>query len=308
MGCYRITSGGIEQNAFDVDEATAVSTLQRAYEVGVRFFDSAPSYGNGQSHERMGTALGHLKGDELIIGTKLSGPPDDLDNYTYDSCMRSFEQTLKDLKRDYVHILQIHGRAMQRTDTVEEFEKRCWNQVFGKGLAYETLLKIREQGGCRHIGITADWAPHLQKALEHADFDSIEIAMHYNALCNVARETVLPVAERKNVAVIIATPLSDGRLVSLDAVAKNPHPGVDNDKAIEALGQVMGETGYSLSQVSLLYLLADPRVTSVIPGSSNVTELESNVAVASLNLLSDDQIQRLRTIGSTQRGHIGLVV
>ena len=199
------------------------------------------------------------------------------------------------------------GRCRERTPS-REFEKRCWNQVFGKGLAYETLLKIREQGGCRHIGITADWAPHLQKALEHADFDSIEIAMHYNALCNVARETVLPVAERKNVAVIIATPLSDGRLVSLDAVAKNPHPGVDNDKAIEALGQVMGETGYSLSQVSLLYLLADPRVTSVIPGSSNVTELESNVAVASLNLLSDDQIQRLRTIGSTQRGHIGLVV
>ena len=307
MGCYRITSGGVEKNAFDVDEATAVSTLQRAYELGVRLFDSAPSYGNGQSHERMGTALGHLKGDEVIIGTKLSGPPDDLDNYTYDSCMRSFEQTLKDLKRDYVHILQVHGRAMLGGDSIEEFEKREWNQVFGKSMAYEALLKIREQGGCRHIGITADWAPHLQRALEYADFDSIEIAMHYNVMCNVARETVLPVAERKNVAVIIATPLSDGRLVSLEAVAKNPHQGVDNDKALEVLGRVLDETGYSLPQVSLLYLLADPRVTSVIPGPSNVAELQSNVAVASLKPLNEDQVRRLRAIGSTERGHIGRV-
>ena len=307
VGCYRITSGGREKNAFDVDEKTAVSTLQRAYELGVRFFDSAPSYGNGQSHQRMGLALGHLKEDEVIIATKLSGPPDDLDNYTYDSCMRSFERTLKDLKRDYVHILQIHGRAMLGDDSVEEFEKREWDRVFGNGMAYEALLKIREQGGCRYIGITADWAPHLQKALEYADFDSIEIAMHYNSLCNVARETVLPVAEKKNVAVIIATPLSDGRLVSLDAVAKSPHPGVDSSKALEILGQVMNEMGCSLPQLSLLYLLADPRVTSVIPGPSNVFELESNVAVADLNPLNEDQVRRLRTIGSTERGHIGRV-
>ena len=71
----------------------------------------------------------------------------------------------------------------------------------------------------------------------------------------------------------------------------------DSAPAIAVLREVMAETGYTLPQLALLYLLDDPRVTCVIPGSANVAELEANLSVAALPRLSADIIERLRAVG-----------
>ena len=94
MGCYRITTN------MGVDRPTALATLQRAYELGVRFFDTAPLYGAGEADALLGEAFAHGPDDDIVIGAKLSGPTDNLWDYTYDNCMRGFEQTLRHLKRD----------------------------------------------------------------------------------------------------------------------------------------------------------------------------------------------------------------
>ena len=168
MGCYRITAD------MGVDRPTALATLHRAYERGVRFFDTAPLYGHGEADALLGEAFAHVPDDEIIIGAKLSGPTDNLWDYTYDNCMRGFEQTLRHLRRDSVHVLQIHGNPGWRG--LEADHRREWHDVFGQGMAYEALLRIREQGGCKYIGVTSHWSPHLQRCLEHAEFDSVEIA------------------------------------------------------------------------------------------------------------------------------------
>ena len=290
MGCYRITTD------MGVDRPTALATLERAYELGVRFFDTAPLYGHGEADALLGEAFAHVSDDEIIIGAKLSGPTDNLWDYSFDNCMRGFEQTLRNVKRDSVHVLQIHGNPGWRDLTADH--RREWYDVFGKGMAYEALLRIREQGGCKYIGVTSHWSPHLQRCLEHAEFDSVEIASHYNLLMNAARRTVLPVAERTSTAVVVATPLFAGRLVSLAALeAQGARWSGDSAPAIAMLREVMDETGYSLPQLAVLYLLDDPRVTCVIPGSANVAELEANLAVATLPRLSADTIGRLRTVG-----------
>ena len=98
MGCYRITTD------MGVDRPTALATLQRAYELGVRFFDTAPLYGAGEADALLGEAFAHVPDDEIIIGAKLSGPTDNLRDYSYDNCMRGFDQTLQHLKRDSVHV------------------------------------------------------------------------------------------------------------------------------------------------------------------------------------------------------------
>lgn len=290
MGCYRITSD------MGVDRETALTTLHRAYDLGVRLFDTAPEYGRGDADALLGQAFAHIPDDEIIIGAKLSGPTDDVRNYSYDSCMRSFEQTLGHLKRDSVQLLQIHGIPGWRNLRADE--QREWHDVFGKGMGYEALCKIREQGGCKYIGVTSQWSPHLQRCLEHADLDSVEIASHYNLLMNVAPRTVLPVAEGTTTSVIVATPLYDGRLVSLENLANRGvrHAG-DSTQAVAVLREVMAETGYKLPQLALLYLLADPRVTCVIPGSANVAELEANLQVTELRSLSEVMVRRLRAIG-----------
>ena len=290
MGCYRITTD------MGVDRPTALATLHRAYERGVRLFDTAPLYGHGEADALLGEAFAHIPDDEIIIGAKLSGPADNLWDYTYDNCMRGFEQTLRHLKRDSVQVLQIHGNPGWRDLAADH--RREWQDVFGQGMAYEALLKIREQGGCKYIGVTSHWSPHLQHCLEHAEFDSVEIASHYNLLMNAARRTVLPAAERTNTAVVVATPLFAGRLVSLAALeSQGVRRSGDSAPAAAVLGEVLAETGYTLPQLAVLYLLDDPRVTCVIPGSANVAELEENLTVATMPRLPADIIERLRTVG-----------
>ena len=291
MGCYRITSD------MGVDRPTALATLRRAYDLGVRFFDTAPVYGHGEADQLLGEAFGHMRDDEILIGAKLSGPPENARDYSYDSCMRSFEQTLQHLQRDSVQVLQIHGIPGWRD--LQADTQREWHDVFGKGMAYDALLKIREQGGCKYIGVTSQWAPHLQRCLEHVDFDCVESAGHYNLLMNVTPRTVLPVAERTDTSVIVATPLGGGRLVSLETLAaQGLRYAGDSAEAVAILREVLAETGYKLPQLALLYLLQDQRVTCVIPGPANVAELEANLTVADLPPLADDVIQRLHTVGS----------
>ena len=236
MGCYRITAD------MGVDRPTALATLERAYERGVRLFDTAPLYGHGEADALLGEAFAHVPDDEIIIGAKLSGPTGNLWDYTYDNCMRGFEQTLRHVKRDSVHVLQIHGNPGWRDLAADH--RREWHDVFGQGMAYEALLRIREQGGCKYIGVTSHWSPHLQRCLEHAEFDSVEIASHYNLLMNAARRTVLPVAERTNTAVVVATPLFAGRLVSLAALAaQGVRRSGDSAPAAAVLGEVTGRDG-----------------------------------------------------------------
>ena len=139
MGCYRITTD------MGVDRPTALATLHRAYERGVRFFDTAPLYGHGEADALLGEAFAHVPDDEIIIGAKLSGPTDNLWDYTYDNCMRGFEQTLRHLKRDSVQVLQIHGNPGWRDLAADH--RREWHDVFGQGMAYEALLKSVSKAG-----------------------------------------------------------------------------------------------------------------------------------------------------------------
>jgi D-threo-aldose 1-dehydrogenase len=290
MGCYRITSD------MGVDRDTALATLHRAYERGVRFFDTAPLYGSGEADALLGEAFGDTAHDDIVIGAKLSGPTEDVWNYRYDSCLRSFDQTLKRLRRDSVQVLQIHGIPAWRD--LEADARREWNDVFGKGMAYEALLRIREQGGCQYIGITSQWSPHLKRCLEHAAFDCVEIAGHYNLCVHAARETLLPIAEQTNTSVIVATPLAGGRLVSSEALLRLglPNQG-DPARAMETVRAVIAETGYTLYQIALLYVLHDPRVTCVIPGAANPAELDANLSVTTLPPLTEEQVERLRSVG-----------
>ena len=288
MGCYRLT------DEFDTAHDAAIATLQRAYELGVRCFDTAPMYGEGQCDQMLGEAFGHLSNDDVFIAAKLSGPPGDIGDFSYDKCMRCFDLTLKHLRRDSVPLLQIHGIPAWR-DLDKEW--KTWRSYFAKGMAYDALVKIREQGGCRYIGATSHMPLALADAIERHDIDCVETTAHNLATATGTR-TLMPVAERHGVSTIIASPLGNSCLVSLDKFAgtKGSVPGYDVDAAVQTLRDVMDQTGYELYQLALLYLLADPRVTCIISGPSNVTELEANFTVMNLPPLDEAIVERLRTV------------
>ena len=291
LGCYNLTADR------GVDRDTALATLQRAYELGVRFFDTAPMYGDGECDELLGMAFGHLGADEVLIGAKLSGPPGEhFGDYSRDSVLRAFDRTLRALRRDEVFALQVHGFASPRDIPRQTAE---WRALYEPGMAFEALLELKEQGACRYAGATNHNSVLLAEAVRRFPLEVVEIASHYNITSHVAPLTLLPLTEEHGVATVIANPIGGGRLVSLDAYRAATYLGaLPLDEAVGTLERLMRDTGLELYELALLYLLHDPRVTCVIPGPRNVAELEADVGVASRPPLADEQAAELARIGS----------
>ena len=128
----------VVQNAFGalpiqrVDMASAVQILRRAYEGGMRFFDTARAYSD--SEEKLGNAFEGLR-DQIFIATKTQAK-------TPEEFRRQLDTSLKLLKTDYVDIYQFHC-----ADT-------CWRPGDGSGM-YECMLEAKAAGKIRHIGVTA---------------------------------------------------------------------------------------------------------------------------------------------------------
>jgi L-galactose dehydrogenase/L-glyceraldehyde 3-phosphate reductase len=145
-------------------------SLARAFEAGITYVDTAPAYGNGASEENLGRALKAL-GARPVIGTKFRLPkamPRDIPA----AIAASLEESLRRLGRDSVDLLQLH-------DPVGVAEGYTLNEILGE--AMPALHRLREQGKCRFLGITALGSePALRQFLEAGLVDAAQIP--FNAL------------------------------------------------------------------------------------------------------------------------------
>ena len=121
------------------DRRKVLGAIEKALEMGITYFDTAPGYGNGESEEMFGEVLQGME-DKIFLATKVSFN-------TYDGVHRSVEASLKRLKRDYVDLLQIHGTSY----TDEQAD-----QIMGTGGMLEAMYELKECGMVRHIGFTSE--------------------------------------------------------------------------------------------------------------------------------------------------------
>ena len=127
--------------------------VERALELGVNYFDTAPLYGKGRSEEVLGLALEGVT-EPHYLATKVGYYPEPFD-YTRDAIWRGFEASLKRLRRDRVDLLQVH-----------EAEQAGREGIFGTERTLETLVDIRSQGLAKHIGLTGSDLPLMCEILE----------------------------------------------------------------------------------------------------------------------------------------------
>jgi aryl-alcohol dehydrogenase-like predicted oxidoreductase len=180
----------------DCTEEEAVAIIRRAVEAGVNYFDTAPSYSDGQSETRVGLGLKGLR-DKVWIATKTGGR-------TRDLALRDLEGSLKRLQTDYVDEWRMHN-IMQPHDL---------EAIFAKGGALEALLEAKEQGLIRKISISAHTDPRLlAEAIRRYPFDSALVALsaldHF--IYSFAHDFV-PQAVEKGVAVIGMKVMGLGKL------------------------------------------------------------------------------------------------
>lgn len=259
--------------ARDAPRAEAEALVDRACETGVRYFDTAPMYGLGESERRYRTPLARLDRPEFVLSTKVGrllqedagGAEPWRFDFSRDGVLRSFETSLERLGLDRVDILLVHDPDDHADQAMRE--------------AFPALIELREQGVIGAIGAGMNqWEMELRFARE-LPLDCFLLAGRYTLLEQGALAEFLPHCEANGISVIAGGPYNSGILASdLDDSANYnyrtaPPAVLDRARAIKA---ICDRHGVALKAAALQFILAHPAVAAVIPGAASVAEVEEN--------------------------------
>lgn len=234
------------------DRFDPVELANAAIDAGVRYFDTAPSYGNGQSERNCGEVLAHRR-KEVFLATKTG-------QRTYDGAMREFESSLARLRTDRVDLLQIHGARVGE-------DLLAWGKPGG---VFRALEKLREQKVVRFLGVTGhESADVMCQAINAYDFDTVLTTFNPTVKRRAYAEKVLPLARRKRMG-ILAMKVMGGALGSL--AVGNP---IKNDGKPHHDDAPRQATANEL----IRYVLGLP-ITVAVVGMSSLEQLRVNVAAA----------------------------
>ncbi len=200
------------------DEDKAIEALTRALDLGITYIDTAHSYGDGKSEERIGRLMPERR-QQITLATKISAR-------TADDARRQIELSLKRLRTDHLDVLHIH--ALSGPEDLAEIEKPDG--------VLKAFYEARDQKITRAIGITCHAAPAaLKTALERHDFDCTQMALNA-AMARMAdgrggmkatlmpeggfEELALPVAVRKGMGVIAMKVFAQDQIVGAASIEK----------------------------------------------------------------------------------------
>ena len=277
-----------------VTEETASAAVAEAYRLGIRLFDTAPYYGYGLSEQRIGHALASLDADDAVISTKVGRlvvpsaqgePADDgfavsgrraVFDYSRGGIIRSFESSLRRLRRGSVDILLLH-------DVARETHGERYDEMLRLALdeALPAMSQLKASGACRAIGIGVNEPQACLDVMTRFDLDCILLAGRYTLLEQEAAAQVLAEAARRGVGILAGGPFNSGLLASEQApgATYNYRPADEDvlQRAREIYGVCAAE-GVDVGAAALQFPLAHRAVVSVIAGMRSPAEVASAVA------------------------------
>ncbi|MEM7535725.1 MAG: aldo/keto reductase [Chloroflexota bacterium] len=288
--------GGAPIGAANLTIEESSRIVQRAYDGGVRYFDTAPLYGEGRSERRMGAGLAQLPRDEIILSTKVGRllvPATDsgestfgefeIDyDYSYDAARRSLEASFERLGLDRVDILLCHDiDVWTHGDAQPGIFDTAVNGIL------PALNDLREQGVVRAIGLGVNEAEVCSQIMDRFDVDCFLLAGRFTLLEQAPLDTLLPKCLDQNVSIIIGGPYNSGLLARAERdQATYDYKPVDDERwaRAQAIREVCDAHQVDIRAAALQYPLRHGAVASVIPGSANMQELESNLALIDMSL------------------------
>ena len=285
------------------DVAEATSLVDICLEAGVNLFDTADVYSLGLAEEILGKAVEGRR-DKVLISTKATFRMGDGSNDLGSSrhhLIRSCEGSLRRLGTDYIDIYHLHGFDAQTP--IEE--------------TLQTLDQLVRSGKVRYIACSNFSGWHLMKSLAVPEkYGWARYVAHQAYYSLIGRDfewELMPLALDQRVGTIVWSPLGWGRLTGKirrgqprPAVSRLPKtadtgPPVADEylhKVVDAIDEVAKETGKSVPQIAVNWLLQRPTVSSVILGARNEEQLRQNLASAGWNLTAE-QIAKLDAASET---------
>ncbi len=264
-------------------DAQAIATVDAAWDVGIRWFDTAPLYGHGLSEQRLGGALRRRPRDSYILASKvgrLLEPGIDPDtifadvprvrpvfDFSYDGALRSFEASLQRLGVDRLDVLHAHDPDDHEAEAIDG--------------AFRALRRLRDEKVIGAIGAGMNQSAMLTRFVERGLVDCVLVAGRYSLLDQSALADLLPAAQHHGVAVIAAGVFNSGLLA-------NPRPGATYDympadaaliERAQQLEQICARFAVPLRAAALQFPLQHPAVTCVLSGARSPEEIRDNAAL-----------------------------
>jgi aryl-alcohol dehydrogenase-like predicted oxidoreductase len=280
LGSWLTFGVGVEADA-------ARACVDRAFELGINFIDTANVYGRGAAETFLGEALAGRKRDSYVLATKVYFPMSDSDQgLSRAQIGKQIDASLSRLKTDYVDLYQCH-----RYDTNTPLEETM-----------EALSEVVRSGKARWIGFS-EWSPdQIEAAFAIPGVERfVSSQPQYSLLHRRPEQKVIPLCAANGVSQIVWSPLAQGVLSG--KYRPGAKPAADTRAASDTMGSPMQswlqpeileavqklkplaeEAGCSLSQFSLAWVLREPNVASAIVGASRPDQLDENAAASGLTV------------------------
>lgn len=230
----RVGFGGIPIQRITQEDTSLV--INELINQGINFIDSARGY--TVSEEYIGNAI-EGKRDKFILATKSM-------SRSYDDMIRDVNISLNNFKTEYIDLYQLHNLKPDEYDG-----------IFDDDMAYEALLKCKEEGKIKHIGITSHSIDTIKKAVNSGKFDTIQFP--YNIVEDQADE-IFKEANKNGIGIIVMKPLAGG--------------AIDNAK------------------LAIKYILSKDYIDVVIPGMDSVDQVIENTSVLNnLNITDEENLE-----------------
>ena len=288
----------------EISDAEARAMIDTAWDAGVRFFDTAAMYGHGLSELRLGEALRWRNRDDFVVASKVGrvlkpARRKDIDfgvwnnpasfravfDYSYDGTMRAFEDALQRMALEHMEIAFIHDiDVYTHGDRQPEMFRAAMDG------AAKALLKLRDEGAVKAIGVGVNEWEVCHAALVEHDFDVFLLAGRYTLLEQEALDTFFPLCAERGATAVVGGGFNSG-ILATGAVAGAkynyaPAPPAVMEK-VRKIEAVCRAHGVPLPAAALQFVVAHPQVPSFIAGTRTVAQLRQNLDWFALPIPAD---------------------
>ncbi len=259
-------------------QAEAIRAVQRAVELGVRYFDTSPMYGAGESERHLGAGLAALDGDartSLTVSTKVGTHPERRHAYGADDvrwCYENSRQLLGPIDIVFVH------------DPRSDADMAT---IMGPGGALEVLEDLRARGEIRAIGLGNRTHRWQRQIIDSGRADIILPSYDYHPI----RQSMAPLLDHARVAgvgVVNGSPYQAGLLAGIDldaaAASQGENPDVERARQIYAWCR---ERDIEVGALAVQFSLREPRIGATLVGPRTVAELEDNIRHATASIAEE---------------------
>ncbi|MBI3678071.1 MAG: aldo/keto reductase family protein [Proteobacteria bacterium] len=288
-----------------VERDRAVACVNKAFDLGINFIDTANGYGRGAAESFLGEVLAGRPRQSYVMATKVFFPMTATDKgLSRAQILKQIDASLKRLRLDYVDLYQCH-----RYDTETPIEETM-----------QALSDVVRQGKARYIGFS-EWSP---KNIEDAfavpgTVPFVSSQPQYSLLWRRPEEKIVPLCAAKGISQIVWSPLAQGVLSGKyqpgAKVPQDTRAGSDSMgqfiqswmtprvlEAVQKLKPLAQQAGCTLSQFALAWVLRAPNVTSAIVGASRPEQLEENAQASGLTVDPALLLQAEAIVKGVERG------